>query len=95
MGAHLIVWHKVTHILHIYFPDKIEDCERGLSDIQVNRGTATSRLHIISEAWVMRKEERKIAGHIRFSWAIVRSKFTARIRLKRQMIYYTLCIWLK
>jgi len=38
----------------------------GLSDIQVNTGTATPSLHTGSEAWVRRKGEKTVAAHMRF-----------------------------
>jgi len=38
----------------------------GLSDIQVNIGTATPSLHTRSEAWVRRIEEKTEATHMRF-----------------------------
>jgi len=38
----------------------------GLSDIQVNTGTAIPSLHTGSEAWVRRKGEKTEAAHMRF-----------------------------
>jgi hypothetical protein len=65
MGGCLIVGHKSsTFYIGIFL--KIKDCERGLSDIQVNTGTATPSLHTGSEAWVRRKGEKTEAVHMRF-----------------------------